>query len=70
MVDVREIAEVPAPLIAINVKPQRLSDNDCLIQRVPLKCSSEFRECNCELYTKAGDAVENKRTGVPLPILM
>ena len=47
------VVDVPAALIAVNVKPQRLSGDVSLMQTVPLRCSAE----SFELLSRQGIAL-------------
>ena len=61
---------VPAAILAVNVKPQRLSRDECLMETVPVSCTSDSLEWGCVVYTKSGAADALKKTGGPLPIIL
>ena len=64
------IPDVPAAMVAVNVKPQRLAGDESLMQTVPLRCTEDSPEWNFVLYTKSGAADASKCLGGPRPIIM
>ena len=63
-------ADVPAAVVAVNVKPQRLSGDESLMTRVPLRCSAESLEWSGKMYTKRGAADAVNHIGDPVPIIL
>ena len=64
------LADIPAVIVAVNVKPQRLAGDESLMQTVPLRCKGFSPEWDCVLYTKSGAADACNRSGGPPPIIL
>ena len=69
------IADVPAAIVAVNVKPQQLAGEESLMRTVPCHCTEDSLEWNCMFSSKQGGSDGTSKSGKPrlggiLPVIM